>query len=146
MFLELPPQAASKGSVLSPSANSKSELKLFLDEFRMRRSDDLDILSYWKTNQCRYPILAAIVRDILGINVSTVASEAAFSVGGRILDQFCSSLKPDTVEAIICSRDWLFGSEVGIKTVDKDMDDVIQNVVDLNIDEEKTDDQDSKNR
>ena len=77
----------------------------------MRRSDDLDILSYWKTNQCRYPILAAIARDILSIPVSTVASEAAFSVGGRVLDQFHSSLKPDTVEAIICSRDWLFRSK-----------------------------------
>ncbi|GMN64499.1 hypothetical protein TIFTF001_033566 [Ficus carica] len=33
--------------------------------------------------------------------------------------------------------------KVGIKTVDQDMNDVIQNVVNLNIDEEKTVDQDS---
>ena len=77
----------------------------------MRMSDNLDIISYWKTNQCRYPILAVIARDILSIHVSTVTSEVAFSVWGRVLDQFRGSLKHDIVEAIICSRDWLFKGE-----------------------------------
>ena len=95
----------------SSTTNSKSELELYLDEPRMKRSDRLDVLSYWKTNQCRYPILAAIARDVLCIPVSTVASKSAFNVGGRVLDQFRSSLKPDTVKAIVCTRDWLFGNE-----------------------------------
>lgn len=48
-----------------------------------------------------------MARDILSIHISSVASEFAFRAGGRVLDQFKSSLKSDTVEALICSGDWL---------------------------------------
>ncbi|KAL8545329.1 hypothetical protein ACS0TY_005491 [Phlomoides rotata] len=36
-----------------------------------------------------------------------VASESAFSTGGRTLDHFRSSLTPTTVEVLICVQDWL---------------------------------------
>jgi len=43
--------------------------------------EDFDILSYWKGNEFRYPIIAAMARDILSIPVSIVASKSTFSVG-----------------------------------------------------------------
>ncbi|KAH9768374.1 putative AC transposase [Citrus sinensis] len=64
----------------------KSELELYLDEPRIDRKIDLDILSFWKGNRIRYPNLSFMARDILSIPISTVASESAFSVGGRVLD------------------------------------------------------------
>ncbi|GJU14256.1 zinc finger BED domain-containing protein RICESLEEPER 2 [Tanacetum coccineum] len=43
-------------------------------------------------------------RDILSIQVSTVAFESAFSASGRILDPYRNCLAPTIVEALICGR------------------------------------------
>ena len=41
---------------------------------------------WWKVNEPRFPILAEMVRDVLVIPISSVASECAFIIGGRVLD------------------------------------------------------------
>nr|KAJ0218089.1 hypothetical protein LSAT_V11C300138680 [Lactuca sativa] len=45
--------------------------------------------------------------DVLAIPISTVASEATFSAGGRVIDPYRSSLAPHTVEKLICGGDWI---------------------------------------
>ena len=47
---------------------------------------------------------------MLAVHVSTVASESAFSMGGRILDIFCSSLALEMVQSLICTQNWLQSS------------------------------------
>lgn len=59
-----------------------------------------------------YPTLCKIAKDILAIPSSTVASENAFSLGGRVVDPFRASLTPKTVEALVCTSDWIRGEEV----------------------------------
>ncbi|KAL0288567.1 UNVERIFIED_CONTAM: putative AC transposase [Sesamum calycinum] len=52
-------------------------------------------------------VLAKIARDILAVPATTVASEAAFSVGGRIIDESRTCLLPDAVEALVVADDWI---------------------------------------
>ncbi|KAH0996846.1 hypothetical protein GBA52_020710 [Prunus armeniaca] len=47
------------------------------------------------------------LKDVFAVPVSTVASESAFSTGGRIIDHFRSSLTPKMVEALTCGQNWL---------------------------------------
>ncbi|KAL0413332.1 UNVERIFIED_CONTAM: Zinc finger BED domain-containing protein RICESLEEPER 1, partial [Sesamum radiatum] len=85
----------------------KSELEKYLSEDVEMHRDKFDILNWWKVNTLRFPILSKMARDVLAVPVSTVASESAFSTGGRVLDAFRSSLSPKIVQALICTQDWL---------------------------------------
>ena len=85
---------------------------MYLEDSKLPRVEVSDILGYWRTNEGQYPLLSKMARDILTIPLSTVASKSTFSVGGRVLDAFRSSLKPDIVEGVICLRDWLFGQGI----------------------------------
>jgi hypothetical protein len=78
------------------------------------KSTTFDILLFWKGNEFRYPEVATMTCDILSIPISTVASEFTFSIGGRVIDQYMSSLKHDIVEALVCTRDWLYGEQGNI--------------------------------
>lgn len=87
--------------------NQKTQLELYLDAPRVDRNSKIDVLNFWKAEQFRYPQVAAMARDVLAIPISTVASESAFSMGGRILDQYRSCLKPEVVEALLCNKNWI---------------------------------------
>jgi len=66
------------------------------------RSDDFDVLIWWKSNSTQYPILSRVARDVLATSVSTVPSEFAFSTGERVISDFWNRLNSGTVEALIC--------------------------------------------
>ncbi|XP_052877894.1 zinc finger BED domain-containing protein RICESLEEPER 2-like [Gossypium arboreum] len=98
---------------------SKSELDRYLGEDEeVNNSSSFDLLLWWKMNSPRFPILAQMARDIFAIPISTVASESAFSTGGRVLDSFRSSLTPLMVEALVCTQDWLRKSSDAINLED----------------------------
>ncbi|CAL9020433.1 unnamed protein product, partial [Prunus brigantina] len=83
----------------SITSSQKSQLQLYLDEPKVDRKINLNVLDFWKANQFRYPELSILARDVLYIPIYTVTYEASFSVGGRVLDQYRSALKPENVEA-----------------------------------------------
>jgi hypothetical protein len=90
-----------------PSSNTKSELEKYLAEECEDTEMKLDLLTWWKASEQRFPVLAGMARDVLAIPISSVASESAFSTSGHILDDFRSSLTPFMLEAIVCAQDWL---------------------------------------
>ncbi|RVW54780.1 putative AC transposase [Vitis vinifera] len=94
-------------------SHTKSELDYYLEESILPRNSNFDVLSWWKTNGIKYPTLQMIVRDIYAIPVSTVASESAFSTGGRVVSKHRSRLHPDTLEALMCAQSWLWKEKEG---------------------------------
>ncbi|KAK9682394.1 hypothetical protein RND81_10G070700 [Saponaria officinalis] len=113
----------------------KSELKLYLEEPILPRSAEINVLDYWKTHCVRYPVLAQMVRDVLAIPISTVASESTFSIGGRILDPYRSSLKPSTVEALVCLRDWAFDQV----SMQPDVEELCDRILKMKVGDDPTD-------
>ena len=66
-----------------------------------------------KNQTDEYPVLSRIAHDLLVVQVSTIASESAFSAGGRVVDPFRSRLEPKIVEALICFKDWIAAERRG---------------------------------
>ena len=91
------------------SIGCSNEIEKYLDENCESRRGDVkfEILGWWKVNSNRYQVLSKLARDVLAAPVSTVASESAFSTGGRIPDPFRSSLSPLMVQNLVCAQDWL---------------------------------------
>ncbi|CAA0806934.1 Unknown protein [Striga hermonthica] len=85
--------------------------KYFNDAYESTKNDDFDLLRWWKSKISSYSILSKIAKDVLAFPSSTVASEYAFSLGGRIVDPFRASLTSRMVEALVCTNDWLRGEE-----------------------------------
>ncbi|GJW59346.1 retrovirus-related pol polyprotein from transposon TNT 1-94 [Tanacetum coccineum] len=96
-----------KDKVGNKLSGCEDELKKYLKEPRLELEDDedFDILTWWKINSPRFPIISCYY--ILFIQVSTVASESAFSASGRVLDPYRNSLAPNIVEALVCTQDWI---------------------------------------
>ncbi|KAF7802170.1 zinc finger BED domain-containing protein RICESLEEPER 2-like [Senna tora] len=93
----------------------KSELDLYLEEKVLPREPTFDILNWWKHIGIKYPTIQKIARDIFAIPILTVASEYAFSTGGRLVSPHRSRLKENTLEALMCTQNWLyhFGINLG---------------------------------
>lgn len=88
----------------------KSELDQYLEEPLVPRILEFDILKWWKLNALRYPTLSRMAQDVLAIPVSTVGrGTSVFATGteAKMLDDYQSSLHPQTLEALFCTKDWL---------------------------------------
>lgn len=76
----------------------------------LKKFDSL-LLNWWKQMESQFPVLAAMARDLLSVQASTVASESAFSISGRVLSIRRTRLTPLSLEMCICLKDYLDGNE-----------------------------------
>lgn len=102
---------------LDKAPPEKSDLDVYLEEGRYGcdASANLDILAWWKGERLRFPILSKMACDILSVPVTTVASEATFSAGGRVIDDRRTSMSVETVQVLLCGNDWI-RNLYGLKT------------------------------
>ena len=96
-----------------PAVVESNDLERYMLEPLLKIVGEFDILAWWKNKREQYPILSQIVRDVMAIQVSTVASESAFSADGRVVDPYRSRLDPEMVQALICIKDWVAAARKG---------------------------------
>jgi hypothetical protein len=96
----------------TPGGKETNELDMYIAE-PLLKQDSFDILAYWKNKTDKYPVLSQIARDLMSIQVSTVASESAFSAAGRVVDPYRNRLDPEMVQALVCCKDWIHATAKG---------------------------------
>ncbi|KMT03829.1 hypothetical protein BVRB_8g189720 [Beta vulgaris subsp. vulgaris] len=100
----------------------KSKLDVHIEECTTTdEGHRFDALNWWKERASKFVVLSRLVADVLDIPITTVASEATFSAGSRVIDPYRSSLLPETVQMLICTGDWC-RSTFGIKRKNKFVD------------------------
>ncbi|KAK8277856.1 hypothetical protein V6Z12_D09G000900 [Gossypium hirsutum] len=87
--------------------DESNDYKRYLNESSTRSENQIDVLDYWSKSSVRYNELSLLARDLLAIPISTVASKSAFSMGKKVITPLRSSLKPKTVQAVVCLDDWM---------------------------------------
>ncbi|XP_021888431.1 zinc finger BED domain-containing protein RICESLEEPER 1-like [Carica papaya] len=93
-------------SEITSTQQMKSELDQYLEESLLPRAQEFDILGWWKLNRIKYPILSRMASDILSIPFSTLAPDSLFDTKNKMMDSYRGSLRPVTLEALICAKDW----------------------------------------
>ena len=82
-----------------PNDTNDIDKYLSVETIPFEDNENFDILIWWKIQQIKYQNLSIIVRDVLTVPISTVASKAAFSAGGRVVSQRRCNLSHGAVEA-----------------------------------------------
>nr|KAJ0185544.1 hypothetical protein LSAT_V11C900500640 [Lactuca sativa] len=59
------------------------------------------------TKYILYTIVSCMEKDILGLQISTMALETGFGISGRILDPYRTKLSTIIIEALVCTQYWV---------------------------------------
>jgi hypothetical protein len=88
----------------------ETELSSYLDSDTLQKfDDDFNILNWWHEHKLSYHVLSILARDIISVSISTISSESAFSLCGRIFEERQRRLAPEMVEMLLCIKDWELG-------------------------------------
>ena len=118
------------------SLGAGSELSAYLDSDTVQKyDDDFNLLTWWQDHKLTYPSLSMLAKDVLTVPVSTISSESAFSLTGRIIEERRRRLTSEMVEMLTCIKDWEEGNARTQHTVEnKELEDSFS---DLYLDDEQ---------
>lgn len=83
-----------------------TQLNGYLEEPALPWSKDFDVLAWWSTAGAKYPILSMMARDFLAIPVMLASSHQAFYTGPRPANGGMVGLKPNSLNAFMCTQSW----------------------------------------
>lgn len=112
---------------------SKSELFIYLDEANESlHNKGFKLLEWWNLNAHRFPVVSKMAKNFLTVPASSVSSESTFSAGGRVLDDYRSSLRPAMVQYLVCASSWIRGVVDDMRppiVVEKDDEDDVETIL-----------------
>ncbi|KAK9713593.1 hypothetical protein RND81_06G037900 [Saponaria officinalis] len=111
----------------SSTASDLAEYHMYTNYDYMRAiSDDeansLDLCQWWKIQSKALPVMSAMAKDFLSIQVSSVASERAFSASKRVLDEKRTRMNSSTLRMCVCYKDWMDASDRNQSRTEVDSD------------------------
>jgi len=92
--------------------DAKDKLDMYLKEKAENPKSNMfgnenDVMDWWRRNSGKFPVLSEIAKDVFAMQVSSVASESAFSTSGRLLEPSRSCLSHYTIEVLMCTDQWM---------------------------------------
>jgi len=66
-----------------------------------------NLLTWWRLNRNRFPVLANFVKTVLCVRATSVPCERLSSSSGYIVSKTHAALLPENVTTLVCLRDWL---------------------------------------
>ena len=70
-----------------------------------------------------------MAKDIMLVPVSTTSSESCFSLIGKIIEDWRRRLGSETMEMLVCIKDWKLGQQRAQHTVeDQELEDYFKNL------------------
>jgi hypothetical protein len=111
-FRQLRGSSNNTSTINSPTVyNIQGELDRYL---AISLDDQMDPLIWWQVQQQGFPILSQVARDYLCIQVTSVASEQAFSITGQTISSLRNRLEAETARATLCLKSW-FRQKICVK-------------------------------
>ncbi|KAK9713585.1 hypothetical protein RND81_06G037300 [Saponaria officinalis] len=111
----------------SSTASDLAEYHMYTNYDYMRAISDneansLDLCQWWKIQSKALPVMSAMAKDFLSIQVSSVASERAFSASKRVLDEKRTRMNSSTLRMCVCYKDWMDASDRNQSRTEVDSD------------------------
>nr|GEV29113.1 zinc finger BED domain-containing protein RICESLEEPER 2-like [Tanacetum cinerariifolium] len=83
----------------------------FITHLQYNEFAGFDVLGFWKANESMFLVLSRMTIDLISVQATSIASESAFSISGRVLSIRRTKLTLSSLEMCMCLKDYLNAQE-----------------------------------